>query len=230
LFSKYNSQFTFATKAPVHDLKKPTVVFIKDSVDDNRRYLKIKITPNRTVNRYDIFANEKIAFWNFKANGAKQLEQKGAKMNRNGKKILSYYLVDNEPLEMEFTIDKLALFDMHLLESSFNLMSSPLFNMTPRASWMMPTPFILNDAIIIKQRIKHTPQVTNRPAALASQMTIGVISSTKNIQEPTTIASKTVIRKQKAIRSRKIIEKPLIPIIQKEQRRVIITTDVVKVE
>jgi hypothetical protein len=42
---------------------------------------------------------------------------------------------------------------MELLESSFDLMSNPLFNITKRAPWMMPTPFVLNDAVVIKQKI-----------------------------------------------------------------------------
>ena len=163
LFSKYDSPFTFAAEAPVKELAKPTIEFLKDSLSGNQRYIKIKISPNRKVNRYDIFANEKITFYNFKANGAKQLEQKGSKMNRNGKKIVSYYVVNNEPLEMQFVIDKTAVFDMSLLESSFDLMYNPLFDMTPRASWMMPTPFVLNDAVVIKERIKPSPKVIEAP-------------------------------------------------------------------
>jgi hypothetical protein len=33
-------------------------------------------------------------------------------------------------------------------------MNNPLFTMAKRANWMMPTPFVLNDAVIIKQKIK----------------------------------------------------------------------------
>ncbi|WP_091428533.1 M28 family peptidase [Flavobacterium degerlachei] len=163
LFSKYASKFTFATEAPVKELAQPTIEFLKDSLSGNQRYLKIKISPNRRVNRYDIFASEKIVFNDFKANGATQLEQQGSKMNRKGKKILSYYVVNNEPLEMQFTIPKSALFDMQLLESSFDLMANPLFNIAPRASWMIPTPFVLNDAVVIKKRIKPTPKIIEVP-------------------------------------------------------------------
>jgi hypothetical protein len=45
---------------------------------------------------------------------------------------------------------------MELMESSFDLMQNPLFSISKRASWMMPTPFVLTDAVIIKQRIKPT--------------------------------------------------------------------------
>jgi hypothetical protein len=163
LFSKYDTQFTHAAPAPVKKLDSPGIEFLRDSVVGQFRYLKIRISPNRKVNRYDIFANEKINFYHFKANGVPQLEQKGVKMNRNGKKILSYYVVDNAPLEMQFAIDKAALLDMQLLESSFDLMYNPLFKMTPRASWMMPTPFVLNDAIIIKTRIQPTAKAVEIP-------------------------------------------------------------------
>jgi hypothetical protein len=33
-------------------------------------------------------------------------------------------------------------------------MSNPFFTMTKRKAWMMPTPFVLNDAVIIKQKVK----------------------------------------------------------------------------
>jgi hypothetical protein len=46
---------------------------------------------------------------------------------------------------------------MELLESSFDLLSNPLFEITKRDNWMMPTPFVLNDAVVIRQKIKPTP-------------------------------------------------------------------------
>lgn len=154
LFSKYNSGFTYAAEAPNKGILKPKIEFLEDRIAGNQRYLKIRISPNRTVNRYDIFANEAMIIHNFKANGAKALDQKESKYERKGKKILSYYVVGNEPLEMQFSIDSKTVFDMNLLESSFDLMTNPLFAMTQRESWMMPTPFVLNDAVVIRQKIK----------------------------------------------------------------------------
>jgi hypothetical protein len=52
-----------------------------------------------------------------------------------GLKIVSYYVVGNEPLVMEFSIDR-SNFDMQLLESSFDLLQNPLFSMQKK---MMPT-------------------------------------------------------------------------------------------
>lgn len=157
--SKYKSGFSFMADAPMKDLAKPTVEFLKDSTAGNNRYLRIRITPNRKVNRYDVFANEDLALQNFKANGMTLLGQKTSKYERKGKHILSYYVVDQLPLEIEFNIPSSSILDLDLMESSFDLMSNPLFSMTKRADWMMPTPFVLNDAVVIKEKIKPMPKI-----------------------------------------------------------------------
>jgi hypothetical protein len=157
--SKYNSGFTFTADAPIKFLSKPIVEFLKDSVVGGNRYLKIRITPTRKVNRYDIFAKEDLVIQNFKANGLKLLGQKGSKYERKGKKLVSYYVVDQLPLEIEFNVAAKSVLDLNLMESSFDLMSNPQFQMAKRANWMMPTPYVLNDAVVIKQKIKVSPKV-----------------------------------------------------------------------
>lgn len=158
LFSKYNSAFTYSAEAQVKDLAEPTIEFLRDTVIGTQHYYKIKITPNRKVNRYDIFANEKLVFHNLKANGAKSIDQKGSAFPRHDRKILGYYVTDNEPLTLEFSISKKEALDMSLMESSFDLMNNPMFEMKKRDAAMMPTPFVLNDAVILKKRIKPTPK------------------------------------------------------------------------
>ncbi len=157
--SKYNSGFTFMADAPMKELAKPTIEFLKDSVVGANRYLKIQITPNRKVNRYDVFASENLEIQNFKANGVSLLGQKGSKYERKGKKLLSYYVVDQLPLEIEFSVPASSVLDLDMMENSFDLMNNPLFSMAKRANWMMPTPYVLNDAIVIKQKIKPTATI-----------------------------------------------------------------------
>ena len=157
--SKYNSGFTFMADAPMKELAKPTIEFLKDSIFGANRYLKIQITPNRKVNRYDVFADEDLVIHNFKANGLSLLGQKGSKYERKGKKLLSYYVVNQLPLEIEFSFATSSVLDLDVMESSFDLMSNPLFQMQKRANWMMPTPFVLNDAVVIKQKIKSSPKM-----------------------------------------------------------------------
>ena len=156
--SKYNSGFTFTADAPMKVLSRPVVEFLEDSVVGANRYLKIRITPTRKVNRYDVFANENLVIQNFKANGLSFLGQQGSKYERKGRKLLSYYVVDQLPLEIEFSVAASSVLDLDLMESSFDLMHNPLFSMAKRADWMMPTPFVLNDAVIIKANIKPSPK------------------------------------------------------------------------
>ena len=158
LFSKYNSAFTFMAKAPLKNIAKPSIVFLKDSIVGNQRFMKIRISPNRKVNRYDIFADESMAIYNLKANHVKSISQNEALYKRTSKRVLSYYVVDNEPLELEFSINSKSVFNMDLMESSFDLMNNPLFTMVKRNSRMMPTPFVLNDAVVIQQKIKPSAQ------------------------------------------------------------------------
>ncbi len=165
LASKYNSGFTFAADAPLKTISKPVIEFLRDSIIGGNRFLKIRITPTRKVNRYDIFANQNVVIQNFKANGLSLLGQKGTKYQRKGKKLLSYYVVDQLPLEIEFNVAAASILDLELQESSFDLLNNPLFKMAKRANWMIPTPFVLNDAVIIKQKIKPS-QKTVVPVVL----------------------------------------------------------------
>jgi hypothetical protein len=153
LFSKYKSGFTYSAEADIKEIKEPTIAFFQDSIGGSQRYIKLSISPNRNVNRYDIFANEKMIFYNLKANGATALAQKRSLYLRKGKRLISYYVVDNDPLELQFSIPVNSPFDMDLMESSFDLLTNPKFKIAKRLPWMMPMPFVLNDAVVIQKKI-----------------------------------------------------------------------------
>ena len=159
LFSKYNSDIVYTSEALVRNIPEPTIHFEVDSIVGKNRFVKIRITPNRRVNRIDVFANETIEFRNFKANNASALGQNGVVYPRKGKKIVSYYVVDNEPLVLDFTINNDAVLDMSMMESSFDLMTNPLFGMRKRSTWMMPKPFILTDAVVQIKKINPVPRL-----------------------------------------------------------------------
>ena len=161
LYSKYGSEFTFMAEAPLKKIAKPTIEFVRDSTVGNQHYLKIVITPNRNVNRYDIFANEKLTITNLKANGVKAIDLKSNIISQKSEKLLSYYVIDNIPLSLEFTIPTNQKLDMNLVESSFDLMTNPMFRMTKRRNWMIPTPFVLTDAMVIKENMIASSKVAD---------------------------------------------------------------------
>ena len=184
LFSKYNTVFNFTAKADVKSIAGPSIQFNNDTLINARKQYLITITPNRKVNRYDIFANENMDFYNFKANGVSLIGWKEAKYRRKGKKILSYYVVDNEPLQLSFTLDAATKLDMELLESSFDLLEHPQFAIAKRPNWMIPTPFVLNDAVVIRQKIK--------PNQIQTQMTIDTVTVINPVISSSYIKTKIV--------------------------------------
>jgi hypothetical protein len=163
LYSKYGSKFTFMKNAELIKVPQPTIDFVTDSVFGNKHFYKIVITPNRKVNRYDLFANEKLEISNLKANNAKSLDINSNIINKKTNKILSYYVVNNIPLTLEFSIPLSQKLDLHLMESSFDLLQNPLMKIKPRSSWMIATPFVLNDAVVIKQQVKPSPKIDTLP-------------------------------------------------------------------
>lgn len=159
LYSKYGSQYSFTADAPLTSVPKPTIEFLRDTIKGNQHLYRIRITPNRAVNRYDIFTNNGVLINNLKANGVKYIDFKSNIASKTSSKLLTYYVVDNLPLEMDFSIHKKDELDLDLVESSFDLLSNPLLKVKPRKAGMIPMPFVLNDAVIIKQKIKPTPKI-----------------------------------------------------------------------
>jgi hypothetical protein len=98
-------------------------------------------------------------------------------------------------------------------------MSNPLFNITKRAPWMMPTPFVLNDAVVIKQKI-IPGQITRAP--------IPIVTQNQPLLKPR-ILRRRVIKEQRQYQVSKNLQAAA-PIIQKEQRRIIIANDRVKTQ
>jgi hypothetical protein len=176
LYSKYGSAFTFMSDAPLKNIAKPTIEFLKDSVIGTKRYLKIKLSPNRKVNRYDIFSNTKIN--NLRANGVKSIALESKISGKISNKILSYYVVDNLPLELEFSISNSDKLDMNFVESSFDLMTNPIFSMAKRRDWMIPTPFVLTDAVVVKGKVKASPILEDNPKPLPKRVYRNIVIDT----------------------------------------------------
>ena len=96
-----------------------------------------------------------------------------------------YYVVGNAPLEMQFSVNSATVLDLELLESSFDLMRNSLFKMNRRQDWMMPTPFVLNDAVVIQKKIIPSPVVkTEVKKVIESTPVQDSISETKPEIEP----------------------------------------------
>jgi hypothetical protein len=82
---------------------------------------------------------------------------------------------------MEFSIPAGQKLDLQLLESSFDLMSNPMFSVAKRKDWMIPMPFVLNDAVAVFQKIKPSPKVSEeKPVLVWRKMDKNGITTTVN--------------------------------------------------
>lgn len=159
LYSKYGTAFRWMNSAPVKALPQPEIIFEKDTLLGNRHYYQIRITPKRKVNRYDLFIKNNIVLKHLKANGVTALAHGNKIGGGTTNKILSYYVTGNEPLVFSFDVPANQKPQLELMESSFDLLENPLFSVPNRPKNQMPTPFVLNDAIVVLKKITPSPSV-----------------------------------------------------------------------
>jgi len=149
--SKYGSGFTYIAEAPLKELQEPFVEKRKDTVVQGTRILEIAITPQRQVNRLEVFTNN-IPVIRASVNGIALSEYflRERKMAR----LLTHYISNNEATVLELAIPADKVLELTLYEASNDLLQHPLFSVAPRTPDLIPMPFVLNDAIIIKKMLR----------------------------------------------------------------------------
>ena len=140
--SKYKSGFTFTQKAPVKQVAMPIIETTQDTIYNNLRHVSLKITPQRNVNRIEVFG-VKTQLASLTINGLTTDEKYNTR-----RRLASYYVSDNEPLELSFTTAPNAKPEFVIYEASFDLMTNSLFSIPERSKDMMPRPFVLNLSLI----------------------------------------------------------------------------------
>ncbi|WP_297511584.1 M28 family peptidase [Flavobacterium sp.] len=163
LYSKYGNAFRWMNHAPIKALVQPEITFECDSTSGKNHYYQIRITPKRKVNRYDIFVKNGVAIQHLKANGVTALAHGNKIGGGKSNKILSYYVTRNQPLVFSFVVSQGKIPQLELMESSFDLLENPLFKIPKRLKTQMPKPFVLNDAVVIVNKIKPILKQNSTP-------------------------------------------------------------------
>lgn len=146
--SKYSSGYTYTKKAPVKMLPFPEIKINKDTIINQLRHISMRIKQQRDINRIDVYSDTIYVFNDFKMNGVKM------KKNKNdSNRLFSYFVSDGDSLTLEFTVPKTQKTKLLIYESSFDLLTNPLFTVPKRGEDMIPKPFILNDAVVISKTI-----------------------------------------------------------------------------
>ena len=149
--SKYSSGFSFVSKAPLKQVHPPKIETGRDTIIGNERLLEICISPQRSVNRLDIFTNE-ISINTATANGVPLGDH--FLENRKKGKLLTHYISDNAYTDLELRIPKDAVLELTIYESSNDLLTNAQFSVPNRPENSIPMPFVLNDAILVTKKVR----------------------------------------------------------------------------
>ncbi|QHI37821.1 Aminopeptidase S [Kordia antarctica] len=147
--SKYKGGFTYSQTAPVKSIPLPLFETTKDTIYNTIRHIDVTIIPQRNVNRIEVFGDGK-RLETLQINGI--MVEKIP--NKRSKRLVTYYVSDNEPLVLSFTAKPTERIEFIIYEASFDLLENPLFSVPARAKNMMPRPFVLNDAVLVKKTIQ----------------------------------------------------------------------------
>lgn len=171
--SIYNKGFSFASQAPMKEIRHPKIEISEDTIIGGNRHVNVCIVPQRAVNRIDLYTASIFDFQSISINGETAMDYTARDGNtynvftkRRSKSLLSYYVNKNEPLELRMVFHKDTIPDLIMYESSYDLLKNDLFTVPERNKNMIPKPFVLNDAIILKKRFslvyveKETDSIT----------------------------------------------------------------------
>ncbi|TMM58552.1 M28 family peptidase [Maribacter algarum] len=148
--SKYSSGFTYVSEAPTKEIPQMLVEKTRDTVIGNSRLLDICITPNRNVNRLEVFTETPLesAIVNTIKLSDYYIE------NRRRGKLVTHYISNNEYTDLQLSIPKDSILELTIYEASNDLLSNSQFSIPVRPEDNIPMPFILNDAILVTKTVR----------------------------------------------------------------------------
>ena len=155
--SKYHTMMTMYKSTDVVDLPQPIINKLKDTIYNNKRFIELQIIPQRKINRMELIAANDIHFITFKVNGEELKTKATYAIDTDYRKnILSYYFTEaHEELNLAFSIPVNEKPEIILYDTTYDLFTNKLINVKPRNDdKLFPTPFIINDATIIKKKIE----------------------------------------------------------------------------
>ncbi|WP_026932724.1 M28 family peptidase [Christiangramia echinicola] len=159
--SKYGSAFTYKAEAPFINIPEPGITIENTGLDSlNNESYRLKIAPNRPINKMELFEIKDVDFEEFRVNG---LEAEEVYLGENPfhmfkrrwkERLLTYYASNQDTLRIEFSIKKGDKPEFVLYESAYDLVGNELLKVKERPEEMIPRPFVLNDATILKKTIR----------------------------------------------------------------------------
>ena len=149
--SKYSANFTFTKEAPLKPITPPKIEKTLDTVIGQERILEVCITPQRQINRLEIYTND-IRLSKALVNGIDLGDHYLS--HRKRAKLLTHYVSDNDFTELQMHFPKDSVLEITVYEASNDLLKHQQFSVPPRPADNIPMPFILNDAVLVTKTVR----------------------------------------------------------------------------
>ena len=154
--SKYAKGYKFANVAPNKNIPIFKTVLHKDTVINQYKEVSFTIFPQRAVNQISLYTADEANFKSLSFNGQffplnNNLTNAAQKIK--SKELVRYYVSDKDSLVVSYEVSKNQKVSFTVLEYSYDLLNHPQFTINKRADYMMPKPFIVTDAIIVKKEL-----------------------------------------------------------------------------
>lgn len=142
--SKYRTNLKYVADAPHKEIPVPYIDTVLDTIIGENRVIEVCITPNRDVNRLEVFTNP-MKLGKAKVN---RIELSPYFLENRKSRLVTHYITDNNFTELQLEFPKDSVLELTLYEASNNLLSHPDFSIPERPKNSIPMPFVLNDAIL----------------------------------------------------------------------------------
>ena len=161
--SKYAKGYKFANVAPNKNIPIFKTVLHKDTVINQYKEVSFTIFPQRAVNQISLYTAEEVNFKSLSFNGQffplnNNLTNAAQKIK--SKELVRYYVSDKDSLVVSYEVSKNQKVSFTVLEYSYDLLNHPEFTINKRADYMMPKPFIVTDAVIVKKELNMEDLIT----------------------------------------------------------------------
>ena len=154
--SKYAKGYSFAVEAPAKNIPLFKAVLNSDTIINDIKKRTFTIIPNRNVNQISLYVAEGVEFDFLSFNGQSlplNNNENRASQKIKSKELVRYYVSDKDSLEVSYEVSKDQKVSFTVMEYSYDLLDHPQFKINNRAENMMPKPFVVSDAIIVKKKI-----------------------------------------------------------------------------
>ncbi len=149
--SKYSTGFTYVAETEPKPIAGPRIDIVHDSIVGTERIISLCITPQRDVNRLEVFTNP-ITITKAAVNNI-ELSEYYLEHRRYGK-LITHYVSDNDFTEIVIHIAKDDALELTFFEASNDLLTNRQFSVPERPKNSIPMPFVLNDAILVTKTLK----------------------------------------------------------------------------